>query len=195
MKNDSSVDPEVRPGARFVTLGKLIRRALIFVLVFMALQSAWEASRGSWIEKLWIHDLTVRSATALINRITPEVQAVPQAARIVATGGGLNVLFGCEGIDVVFMLAAALLVFPMSWRMRLVGMGFGLLWVFMLNQLRIVALFYAFRADQALFDLMHTTAAPLLMVALTGLYFHVWLQHAAEPADRALSRPTALETP
>lgn len=176
-------------------MGKLIRRALVFVLVFMALQSAWEASRGSWIEKLWIHDLTVRSATAVINLVTPEVQATPQAARIVATGGGLNVLFGCEGIDVVFMLAAALVVFPMPWRMRLAGMALGLLWVFMLNQLRIVALFYAFRADRALFDLMHTTAAPLLMVALTGLYFHVWLQRAAEQADRAPSGRAALDAP
>lgn len=194
MKHGSSVESVDQLAARSLPLGMLMRRALVFVLVFMALQSAWEASRGSWIEKLWIHDLTVRSATALINRITPEVQAAPQAARIVATGGGLNVLFGCEGIDVVFMLTAAFVVFPMPWRMRLAGMALGLLWVFTLNQLRIVALFYAFRADRALFDLMHTTGAPLLMVALTGLYFHVWLQRAAEQVDRSLRRSVGLET-
>ena len=41
---------------------------------------------------------------------------------------------------------------------------------------------------------MHTTGAPLLMVALTGLYFHVWLQRAAEQVDRSLRRPVGLET-
>ena len=160
-------------------------RALGFVLLFMALQAGWEWARGSWLERLWIHDLTVRSAVQLINLITPHVQAVAQQARIVAPGGGLNVLFGCEGTDVVFMLAAAFLVFPLPARVRLWGLLSGLVWVFVLNQARIVGLFYAFRSDRALFDVLHTTAAPLLMVALCGVFFHLWLRRAAPPAAPA----------
>lgn len=160
-------------------------RAVLFLLVFMALQAGWEAARGSWIERLYVHDLTVRSAAALINLLTPEARALPQAARIVAPGGGLNVLFGCEGTDVMFLLAAALLVFPLPARARLAGLLCGLVWVFALNQLRILALFYSFRADRGLFDLLHTTAAPLLMIALTGLFFHWWLQHAEAPRRAA----------
>ena len=151
---------------------------LYFILLFMALQACWEAARGSWIERLWVHVLTVRSATALINLTTPQVQAVAQGTRIVTPSGGLNVLFGCEGTDVLFLLAAAFAVFPLPARVRIRGLLSGLLWVFMLNQLRIVALFHAFRSDRALFDLLHTTAAPLLMIVLTGLFFHFWLKHA-----------------
>lgn len=168
--------PEAQPTSR--TLRVLLLRALAFVLVFMALQAGWEAARGSWIERLWVHQLTVSSATLLINQLTPEVHAVAKGARITAPGGGLNVLFGCEGTDAVFLLTAALLVFPMSMRARLTGLLAGLVWVFVLNQLRIVALFYAFRSDAGLFDLLHTAAAPLLMVVLTGLFFHLWLVHA-----------------
>ncbi len=163
---------------------RLLRRALAFVLVFMALQAGWEAARGSWIERLWVHEMTVRSAVTVINLLTPDVLAVAQASRIVAPGGGLNVLFGCEGTDVVFMLAAAFLVFPMAARARALGLLSGLVWVFVLNQLRIAALFYSFRADRALFDLLHTTAAPLVMIALTGLFFHLWLRHADPSAPR-----------
>ncbi len=170
--------PEDRPKSR--ALRGLLLRAFAFALVFMALQAGWEAARGSWLERLWVHQLTVSSATVLINQLTPEVNAVAKGARITAPGGGLNVLFGCEGTDAVFLLAAALLVFPMSMRARLTGLLAGLVWVFLLNQLRIVALFYAFRADAGLFDLLHTAAAPLLMVVLTGLFFHLWLVHAAE---------------
>ena len=156
----------------------VLLRALAFALIFMALQAGWEAARGSWLERLWVHQLTVSSATLLINQLTPEVHAVAKGARISAPGGGLNVLFGCEGTDAVFLLTAALLVFPMSMLARLTGLLAGLVWVFVLNQLRIVALFYAFRADAGLFDLLHTAAAPLLMVVLTGLFFHLWLAHA-----------------
>lgn len=165
--------PQPRP------LRGLLLRAAAFILIFMALQTGWEAARGSWIERLWVHHLTVRTATVAINLLTPGVHAVPKGARIVAPGGGLNVLFGCEGTDAVFLLTAALLVFPMSLRARLVGLAAGLAWVFVLNQVRIVALFYAFRSDAGLFDLLHTTAAPLLMVVLTGLFFHLWLQRSS----------------
>lgn len=163
-------------------LHSLLWRALAFALVFMALQAGWEAARGSWLERLWVHDLTVRSATLAINLLTPEVQAVAKGARIMAPGGGLNVLFGCEGTDAVFLLTAALLVFPMSVRRRLTGLLGGLVWVFFLNQLRIVALFYAFRSNASLFDLLHTAAAPLLMVVLTGLFFHLWMERASPSA-------------
>lgn len=165
-----------------VALRGFLIRALIFLVLVMALHAGWEWARGSWIERLWIHDLTVRTATLLINLITPGAHAVAHQARIVAPGGGLNVLFGCEGTDVVFLLAAAFLVFPLPPRVRLWGMLSGLAWVFALNQLRIVALFYAFRADRSLFDLLHTTAAPLLMVLLCGLFFQLWLQRAGQPS-------------
>ncbi|MBC7956151.1 MAG: exosortase/archaeosortase family protein [Cytophagales bacterium] len=174
------------------SLRALLARALAFALVFMALQAGWEAARGSWIERLWVHDLTVHSASLVINLLTPEVQAVPKGARIVAPGGGLNVLFGCEGTDAVFLLTAALLVFPLSVRARLTGLLAGLVWVFVLNQVRIVALFYAFRTDSGLFDLLHTLAAPLLMVVLTGLFFHLWLERAGS-APREVSNPSAAQ--
>jgi len=170
--------PSPRRGLRALAV-----RSVAFIVVFMVLQAGWEAARGSWIERLWVHDLTVRSATVVINLLTPQAQAVAEGARIVAPGGGLNVLFGCEGTDVVFLLAAAFLVFPMSWRARGLGLLIGLLWVFALNQARIVALFYSFRADRSLFELLHTTAAPLVMIVLTGLFFHLWLQRA----DRLVS--------
>ncbi len=161
---------------------RLALRSLAFVLVFMALQAGWEAARGSWLERLWVHDLTVRSATVLINLLTPEVHAMPSGSRIVAPGGGLNVLFGCEGTDVVFMLAAAFLVFPLPARTRLFGMLSGLACVYVLNQIRIATLFYSFRADRQLFDLIHTTAAPLVMILLTGLFFHLWLRTSVPPS-------------
>ena len=159
-------------------------RVLAFAASFMALQALWEAARNTWIERLWVHDLTVRSATALINLITPQARATAEGTRIVAPGGGLNVMFGCEGTDVVFMLSAAFLVFAMPLRARLWGLATGLAWVLLLNQARILALFCAYRSDRALFELLHSTAAPLLMVVLTGLFFHLWLRRAATHSNR-----------
>lgn len=156
----------------------IFRRAVLFLAVFAALQALWAAGRGTWIERVWIEDLTVRSATLIINALSPAAHAEAKGSRIAAAGGGLNILQGCEGVEVVFMLAAAFVAFPMRARLRLYGLASGLVFVFALNQLRILALFYAFRNDRQLFDLLHTTVAPLVLIVLTGLFFHFWAARA-----------------
>lgn len=164
-------------------------RAVAFVLVFAALQTCWELARGSRIETLWVNDITVRTASALINLITPGVEANARGARIVAAGGGLNVKFGCEGTDVMFLLCAAFVVFRSTARARIRGLLLGLVLVFVLNQVRIAGLFYAFRLDKSIFNLMHASGAPLIMATLTGVYFFIWSRRA-ESAARLEGAPT-----
>jgi exosortase family protein XrtM len=193
----SSVPPLAAPMSARSRLRVTALRAVVFLLLFMALQAGWEAARGSWAERLWVQQLTVGGATLVINTITPAAQAHAQGTRIVAPGGGLNVLLGCEGTDVVFLLVAAFCVFAMPWRWRLGGMLLALLIAYALNLIRIVGLFYAYRSDASLFDLLHTAGAPLLMVACSGLYFHAWLALAVRSADRGAGtgRQTASSAP
>jgi len=67
----------------------------------------------------------------------------------------------------------------MPWRRRLIGLGLGILLVFGLNQIRLVALFYAFRADPSLFDLLHGILAPIALVIAVALYVMYWMGYAA----------------
>lgn len=54
------------------------------------------------------------------------------------TPRGINILNGCEGTEVFFLLASALLVAPpIAWRARLTGLLPGCLQVFALNRLTI----------------------------------------------------------
>lgn len=161
-----------------------------FLVLFALLHGAWTAARGTAVERLAIDVATVRVAAALVRTITPEVAAVAEGPRIRAPGGGLNILNGCEGIDTAFLLVAALCVFPLPWRRRLAGIAAGLLFVFVLNQARILALFYAYRADRALFDLLHGTLAPVAMIAASFVFF-LWLTKvgAGGTASHAPARP------
>ena len=69
----------------------------------------------------------------------------------------------------------------MPWRARLGGVLVGTVLVFVLNQGRILALFYAYRSDKPLFDLLHGTLAPLLLIALSALFFLFWLKRYGTP--------------
>lgn len=151
---------------------------LIFFVVFAVLQWTWSEARDTWIEQLVIHQATVRPAAALVRATSPEIDARPVAASIKAPGGGLNILNGCEGTEVMFLLVAAFAAVRLAWKRRLIGILTGLGLVFMLNQVRILALFHAFRNDRALFDLLHTSILPALLVAAVALYFYVFLHRA-----------------
>lgn len=148
----------------------------IFLGVFFALQWFWDAARDTWIERLIIHEVTVKPAVALIDLFTPEIDARPAGASIKAPGGGLNILNGCEGTEIMFLLVAAFAAVRLSWRRRLTGLALGLGLVFLLNQARILALFYAFRDARPLFDPLHTTVLPAVLIAAVALYFYAVLQ-------------------
>lgn len=160
-------------------LAAAIWRVGLFLSVFFGLQQSWLAARGTLLERLVIDDLTVGGAAFLANLLTPGVGAVAAGSRLRAPGGGINILNGCEGVEIVFMLVAALAACPMAWRSRLAGIAAGMVFVFMLNQARILALFYAYRTDKALFGLLHGTVAPVFMIACTFVFVLLWTKVGA----------------
>ncbi len=153
----------------------LIAQALLFVLVFAALQLSWLAVRDNVFGHFIRGDLTVKPAAQLINLLSPQINARALGNQIIATGGGLVVKLGCEGVEALFILLAAFVTAPLSRSAMLKGMLLGTLFIYAFNQARILTLFYAFRADKPLFQLLHGTIAPLTLVALAALFFHWWL--------------------
>lgn len=155
----------------------------VFALVFAFLQGAWSFAHGTALERLAVDRATVMPAAWIINQLTPAVQAIATGAKIHAPGGGINVLNGCEGFEMLFLLIAALLVAPITWRRGLIGLVGGTLLVWLLNQARIVTLFYAYRADKELFALLHGTVAPLVMIVFVTIAFVIYLgvPHKEQP--------------
>lgn len=48
----------------------------------------------------------------------------------------------------------------------------------MVNQARILTLFYAFRSSPSLFDALHATVTPIAVVIPVCCYFYAWLARA-----------------
>jgi exosortase/archaeosortase family protein len=165
-------------------------RLAFFLTLFATLQLFYGSAKGTWVERLVIDQATVQTAAWLINTLDPAIGVQSSGSRLRAPGGGINVLNGCEGTDVAFLMIAAMLVAPQSWRARVAGLLVGTALVFVLNQARVVTLFYAFRTDKALFDTLHGIVAPLLLIIGAAAFFMIWLhRHAAEPAIPAPAQP------
>lgn len=160
-------------------------RALAFVLCYATLQALYVACAGTAVERFFLEDLGSRPVASLIGHALPDLGAHAVGPRVTAPGGGINISNGCEGIDIYVLLAAAFAVAPLAWRHRILGLALGLCLAFALNQARIATLFFAYRSNQAWFDRLHTTVAPVILVVVIALYFHAWLRHCRRPAQIA----------
>ncbi len=162
-----SVSLSARPGMH------LAWRALAFLALFAALDLAYLALKEPWLKPLVIDLLTVRPAARLADALlTAPVHA--DRHLLIAGGWRISVLNGCEGVDAMLLLLAAVLVAPAGWRDRLWGAGLGLPLVYVANQVRIVALVWARLEAPAAFAVSHGLLGPLAVTAAAGLYFLWW---------------------
>ena len=161
------------------------QRIVAFLAIFVALQLSWQLLRGSPVEYAVVHHGTVRPAAYLIHWISPQTRAQAVDFSVHAHGGGLNVVNGCEGLDAACLLIAAFAVAGLPLSIAVPGMTLGVATILVVNQVRIVALFFAYRCDPALFDLLHSAVAPLAMVLFVACYFHAWLGYSGNHAAAA----------
>jgi exosortase family protein XrtM len=146
-----------------------------FLGIFIVLQTLYGLTNGTWFQGILIEELTVKTAASLINWISPTVGVVAMNTHLNAVGGGINVLNGCNGFEVMFIYMAAIAIAPLNVYSKITGLLIGIPYIFMLNQLRLVALFFTYRMNQSFFSSLHSTVAPILLITLTMLFFSYWL--------------------
>lgn len=144
----------------------------IFSAMYFALATFWSDGLSHWV----IDVATVEPAAWICRVVTGNHEIVASGAHLRAPDGSITVLFGCEGSDVLMLLVAALLVAPGSWGKRLWGLAAGAALVFCVNQVRVVALFFAFRDHPAWFGPIHGLVGPMAVIVAVTAYFLAWLR-------------------
>ena len=176
MVHNQDARPESAAGQKRSALA----RVLIFLSIFAVLQFGYTAARGGPLERLVIDQTAVKVAAWIINLVDEGANVVAQGSRLRSPGGTINILAGCEGVDALLLLGAAMVIAPISGGRRIQGLLIGLPAVFALNQIRIISLFYAFRVDAEAFNLLHGTLLPMLIVAAIAAFFIYWCARAPD---------------
>lgn len=152
-------------------------RLLLFVAVFVLV---YGLTRIGSFQSWFIERLTVPLAAWVLAGTGHEVSAA--GPRLVAEGGGLNVLQGCEGLDLLALWIAAVCAGPFSWRRRLAALTLGTLIVFGFNQLRLFSLFHLYRSHRDWFGDAHGLWWPLALVALVWALYALWQRRSGPVA-------------
>lgn len=148
----------------------------VFCAAYGVLLAAYLEIGMGPLRPLLIDTLTVKPAAWLIALLAPEHGVAASAHRLVWPGGALSVLNGCDGVDTMILLAAAMAIAPVPLRARAAGVVLGCAMIYALNQARLAGLYFAFRARSEWFDLLHAGIGPLAVIAATAAFYLWWLR-------------------
>lgn len=93
-----------------------------------------------------------------------------------ANGFAISIERGCNGVEAVIILIAAMLAYPAPWRYKLIGIGLGFLAIQALNLVRIISLFYIGQWNRIWFDWFHLYLWQALIVLDALVAFLIWLR-------------------
>lgn len=98
---------------------------------------------------------------------------------------------GCNGLEAVAILIAALIAFPATWRQRAIGFVIGFLAIQILNQVRIISLFYIGMWDMRWFDWFHLYLWQALIILDALIVWLLWLRWITRDNQRRKRPPPA----
>jgi exosortase H (IPTLxxWG-CTERM-specific) len=101
--------------------------------------------------------------------------ATRQGAILRSPGGfAVEMLDGCNAVNVTILLCSAVLAFPSSWRMKALGILGGAALIQLVNIFRFISLFYLGQYSTPWFDFAHSYLWESLIVLDTTVVFWYW---------------------
>lgn len=88
----------------------------------------------------------------------------------------LSIASGCDALTPIAIFVSVILAFPATWRQKGIGAGLGVIFLLVINLLRIVALYLIGKYYNDWFEFMHVEFFQFLFILLALLCCGVWLR-------------------
>ncbi len=92
------------------------------------------------------------------------------------TGQGIQVVAGCNGMEAVIILFAAVFAFPATFGQKILGFVAGFLAIHLLNIVRIVSLYYLAMYSMTWFEWFHLYVWQMLIILDALVVWLLWLR-------------------
>lgn len=117
-----------------------------------------------------------RLSVALIKLFDDGVVTAGNVIRSTVNGFAVSIEPGCNGVEAVIVLVAAIAAFPARLGYKLKGLLLGIAAIMLLNLLRIITLFYLGQWNQSVFEWAHLYVWPALIILDALIVFVIWIQ-------------------
>lgn len=112
----------------------------------------------------------------LIRFFDDGVVAYANVIRDQATGFGVRIERGCNGVEAMIILFAAVFAFPAPLKNKLIGAAAGFIAIQALNLVRIISLFYMGQWNQVAFEWFHLYLWQALIIMDALVVWLIWLR-------------------
>lgn len=157
---------------------KNIKPLIIFFSVFIILIGLYYLS-VTVIDKsifdFYIHS-TANVSAFLLNILGENAKAI---GKIISTPQfSMALSFGCEGSEPIVLFLSALIAFPIGIKYKIPGFLIGGAFLYFLNQIRIVGLYYIGIHHEDLFETFHVEIFPIFFIVLAIIFWGIWIKWA-----------------
>jgi len=123
--------------------------------------------------------LLAKIAVTLVSAFDADVIAYGKVLQDAATGVGVSIEAGCNGIEACIVLIAAMLAYPAPWRYKVVGILIGIVAIQALNVVRVISLFYLAAWNHDVFEFAHLYLWQALIMLDVLVVWLIWLRRVA----------------
>jgi len=112
----------------------------------------------------------------IVQLFDDNVESVRNVIRNSTTGFGVRIERGCNGVEAMIILFAAIFAFPAPIKNKLIGFTIGFFAIQLLNLVRIVSLFYLGQWNQVAFEWFHLYLWQALIIMDALVVWLIWLR-------------------
>jgi exosortase/archaeosortase family protein len=161
-------------GASHVSWPAITFRIGLFLLLYGGLHWSYPYFREGALYGTFIDTCIVQPAAIVINGFWSADAVRSVGPELIWPGGRFALPPACDGFDALSLFVSALLVAGISWRRGIAAVLAGCTAIWVLNQVRAIGLYWAFRYEHEWFDSLQTVWAPALLIAVAAALF-AWI--------------------
>lgn len=146
-----------------------------FLVILTVLNSVYYFFAGTSVENFMLAIMTAKPPAVIINFLTPAESVVVTGNQLTSQHVNFSVVSGCEGMGGILLIIAAVCAANVRLQDKLKGLLCGVTFIYLLNILRIVGLYYIMRYYVGAFDFAHYFVGQTIIIFLGCIFFMVWL--------------------
>lgn len=124
-----------------------------------------------------INTIHAKVGASIISLISHDWTVTTLNSTITSKSHAMQIAKGCDGTEGLLLIMAAMLAFPASFREKARGLAFGIMFIYSLNIMRIVGLWFILRHAPKVFDFMHVYVGQTFIILSGFLFFLWWVMH------------------
>lgn len=158
-------------------LPPMIRFFLLFLLLLAGLFTLEILAPVQHYVVMPFTSLLADISAAVMQFFDSQVIASGQVIRSATSGFAVQIAPGCNGVEAVIVLFAAIFAFPAPMKHKAVGFLVGFFAIQILNLVRIISLFYLGQWDRTAFEWAHLYLWQALIILDALMVWLIWLRY------------------